>query len=427
MARYLNASEVFQVLRAVDIEMVEVRVIASAVERFAADLSLANWTQAHVAEGEEEKVKSLCRLLWEMFYHALIGEDWHHLEEMVHGLIDGDAHGHGDVNATQPPSTHGEEGHGHGGHHGEDVNHIEALEEVNVTFSLLFQLSTLDVEEARQCVQDSKLSSAVAAAVAVEHAKAYFDGIVPALGKFKGCSRGLNLDYQLYDSRADTGSALEGVLQGALMSNDVVRDFSQGIENSKGHGARTIVIGPSKSQVAIPVSILMSVLDIPVISHAATSSELSNRRRFPIFARTIPEDSQIARGMCDYFQASAFEVVALLFVQDTYGVSFRDELVERCGKVGVTVQGVFYRVGDGESVAAALTSIRKKKLNVITAAILAEVRRSKLKGFDEVREEFLGIDLKVQLTCLSKSVVILGRRTLCNVVRPCELCSVCVN
>ena len=358
---YLNGSAVLYKFAAVNGTHEDVEHAKHEVEALVVSLQLSALVQAEMGRESgdhlQDELQRIADTLLEVFYLVYSGTHAHEVEHRLASLF----------SATAPPTTD------HGHEHGKEEEH-GAEDNLNVTFSLLFQLSGVGKDGVQRKAVDSKLAAAVAAVVAVEHARAYFGGVVPALGgEGEGnCSKAVRLGYELFDSRGDSGTALEGVLQGALMSNDVVRDLSASLKKENG-GGRTIVVGPSTSQVAVPVSILMNVLDIPVISHAATSTELSNRQRFPTFARTIPADSHIARSMCDFFKASAFNVVAVLFVQDSYGLSLRDELIKSCAAVDVKIESFVYRTADQASVHAALQRIKERRLNVVTAAILAEV------------------------------------------------------
>uniref|UniRef100_A0A1I8G4Q9 G_PROTEIN_RECEP_F3_4 domain-containing protein n=1 Tax=Macrostomum lignano TaxID=282301 RepID=A0A1I8G4Q9_9PLAT len=59
------------------------------------------------------------------------------------------------------------------------------------------------------------------------------------------------------------------------------------------------VVGGAYSQVSIQVANLLRMFALPQISYASTSSALSDKTRFGLFARTVPPDTEQARALAD--------------------------------------------------------------------------------------------------------------------------------
>ncbi|PFX25788.1 Metabotropic glutamate receptor [Stylophora pistillata] len=78
------------------------------------------------------------------------------------------------------------------------------------------------------------------------------------------------------------------------------------------------VIGPSDSGTAVLVASLMQVARIPLISHSATSSELSSPQ-YRHFFRTASLDGQQASAMADIIERFNWSYVAAVAMVDSYG------------------------------------------------------------------------------------------------------------
>ena len=78
------------------------------------------------------------------------------------------------------------------------------------------------------------------------------------------------------------------------------------------------VIGPTDSGSAVVVGSLLEVAGIPVISHSATSKELSSPL-YRHFFRTAPPDSQQANAMADVIQYFNWSYVTVVAMDDSYG------------------------------------------------------------------------------------------------------------
>ena len=78
------------------------------------------------------------------------------------------------------------------------------------------------------------------------------------------------------------------------------------------------VVGPTDSGSAVLVASLLQVASIPVISHSATSNELSSPQ-YRHFFRTAPPDGQQASAMADIIQYFNWSYIAAVTMDDSYG------------------------------------------------------------------------------------------------------------
>ena len=80
----------------------------------------------------------------------------------------------------------------------------------------------------------------------------------------------------------------------------------------------TMLIGPYDSASAVQIGSLLSVANIPIISFAASSDELSSAQ-YRYFLRTVPPDRQQARVQADLFEHFRWTYVGTVALDDSYG------------------------------------------------------------------------------------------------------------
>ncbi|KAL9954461.1 hypothetical protein ACROYT_G042002 [Oculina patagonica] len=101
---------------------------------------------------------------------------------------------------------------------------------------------------------------------------------------------------------------------------------SSGVDNetvsccslSKDSAPVSMLIGPYDSASAVQIGSLLSVENIPIISFAATSDELSSAQ-FRYFLRTVPPDRQQARVQADLLEHFKWKYVGTVALGDSYG------------------------------------------------------------------------------------------------------------
>ena len=64
-------------------------------------------------------------------------------------------------------------------------------------------------------------------------------------------------------------------------------------------------------------------LQIPQISYASTSTELSDKTRFEYFSRVVPPDNRQAQAMVQVVRALGWKYVSTVAVQGDYGEKVR--------------------------------------------------------------------------------------------------------
>lgn len=79
------------------------------------------------------------------------------------------------------------------------------------------------------------------------------------------------------------------------------------------------VVGPYSSSVALQVSNLLGLFQVPHISYGATSPLLSDKNRFKFFVRTVPSDAVRARALVDLLLINGTKYVSVVYSDDEFG------------------------------------------------------------------------------------------------------------
>mmetsp|Transcript_16726 Transcript_16726/g.46744 ORF Transcript_16726/g.46744 Transcript_16726/m.46744 type:complete len:1275 (-) Transcript_16726:82-3906(-) len=98
------------------------------------------------------------------------------------------------------------------------------------------------------------------------------------------------------------------------------------------------LIGPSRSEVAIPVATLGHVLHWPQVSFGAASAALGNTDQFQYFSRTTPTSASTSRAMAGIMRHYKWDHAAVVFPNDEWGVDFMSKLQESINHLNMQVQ-----------------------------------------------------------------------------------------
>lgn len=117
------------------------------------------------------------------------------------------------------------------------------------------------------------------------------------------------------------------------------------------------VVGTGNSRSSILVSNLLEVEDIPLISYAATSDELSSSA-YPSFFRTVPPDRFQSKVMADIAHEFKWRYVAAIAQDDAYGRSGIEFLQKHTKPLGICIAYEnYFPANEGEQ--------RRKKIETI--------------------------------------------------------------
>ena len=97
------------------------------------------------------------------------------------------------------------------------------------------------------------------------------------------------------------------------------------------------IVGPETSAISVIVSKITQIYQIPLVSHWATSNELSNKARFPFFLRTVPPDQLQAGVIVDLLLHFGWDYIAVVYTVDSYGIHGTHELVSQAENNGICI------------------------------------------------------------------------------------------
>uniref|UniRef100_A0A4W6C940 G-protein coupled receptors family 3 profile domain-containing protein n=1 Tax=Lates calcarifer TaxID=8187 RepID=A0A4W6C940_LATCA len=126
----------------------------------------------------------------------------------------------------------------------------------------------------------------------------------------------VTLGYSLYDN---CGALVIGFRAALVLSSGQEEQFLLQ-ENCLGTPPVVGIVGDSYSTFSIATSNVLGLFRLPMVSHFATCSCLSNRQRFPSFFRTIPSDAFQVRAMIQILKRFGWTWAGLLVSDDDYGL-----------------------------------------------------------------------------------------------------------
>lgn len=150
------------------------------------------------------------------------------------------------------------------------------------------------------------------------------------------------------------------------------------------------ILGASRSSISVPTAIVSSLRDYPQISFSATSSQLDDKSQFPQFGRTIPSDDGTAFVLLRLLATWDVRHLAVLHVDDSYGVAFAEAIQLLAPKFSMTVRSVNINVvpNDG-AVSIAVNQLKETQFTYVFAVvtrsdtldrIMIEAHRQRIAG-----------------------------------------------
>ncbi|KTF95366.1 hypothetical protein cypCar_00031723 [Cyprinus carpio] len=125
----------------------------------------------------------------------------------------------------------------------------------------------------------------------------------------------ITLGYHLYDNCVMLGMAFRAAMS---LSSGTEESFPN--LNCTGPPPVIGIVGDASSTPSIAISSVMGLFRVPIVSHYATCSCLSDRKKYPSFFRTIPSDAFQVRAMVQILRHFEWTWVGLLYSDDDYGI-----------------------------------------------------------------------------------------------------------
>lgn len=136
--------------------------------------------------------------------------------------------------------------------------------------------------------------------------------------------RNITLGVQVHDTCSSETKALDKAL-----------NFISGRLSSSSLGPSVVgVIGASYSSVSIQIAHLLRLFQIPQISFDSTSVELSDKKKFEYFSRTVPHDGFQAKAIVDVARYFNWTYISAVYSDDTYGIHGMDALRKESKRAG---------------------------------------------------------------------------------------------
>ncbi|XP_028681612.2 extracellular calcium-sensing receptor-like [Erpetoichthys calabaricus] len=185
------------------------------------------------------------------------------------------------------------------------------------------------------------------------------------------------LGYKIYDVCRDIHLTLRSTM--ALLSgdeNNLLQDDSC-IKLS----IVPAIIGPSTSSPAVAISTTLGPFSIPVISHAASCSCLSNKKLFPYFFRTALSDYHQSVAMAQLAKYFGWTWVGAIRNDDDYGNYGMATFVEAAQTEGICVEysEAIHRTYPREKILRVVDIIKLSSSKVIIAFLTVNVFEILLK------------------------------------------------
>ncbi|XP_041120314.1 extracellular calcium-sensing receptor-like isoform X2 [Polyodon spathula] len=176
---------------------------------------------------------------------------------------------------------------------------------------------------------------------------------------------GVSLGYTIYDACGSIQLAIRAAL--ALINGPGKDTFSDKscTKSSTAHA----IIAQSGSSPTIGVATAVGPFHIPVISHFATCSCLSNKNEYPSFFRTIPSDYYQSRALAQLVKHFGWTWVGTIRSDNDYGNSGMATFVKAARQEGVCIEysEAIYRTYPREKIVKTVDTIKKSSSKVIVA------------------------------------------------------------
>ncbi|XP_036934382.1 extracellular calcium-sensing receptor-like [Acanthopagrus latus] len=176
---------------------------------------------------------------------------------------------------------------------------------------------------------------------------------------------GITLGYQIHDSCASVPLAMQVTFQ---LSNGLDPVFYTS-ENCSQSGMVMAIIGESGSTPSISMSRIISLFDIPQVSHFATCACLSDKQQYPSFFRTIPSDKFQADALAKLIKHFGWTWIGAVRSDSDYGNNGMASFLDAAQKEGICVEysESFYRTHPRSRIQRVADVIRRSTSTVIVA------------------------------------------------------------
>ena len=129
------------------------------------------------------------------------------------------------------------------------------------------------------------------------------------------------------------GTIIYDTCRSPTISADRTKDFIQlTLSQPESDGELAGIIGPFVSGNSKIVGSFLRVFEIPQISYASLSVELSNKDIYNYFFRTVPPDSFFAEALAELLEKLGWNYVSLIYSKGTYSETGAQEVMKALAK-----------------------------------------------------------------------------------------------
>ncbi|XP_056334345.1 extracellular calcium-sensing receptor [Danio aesculapii] len=144
---------------------------------------------------------------------------------------------------------------------------------------------------------------------------------------------GVSLGYKIYDS---CGSVAQAIFSGMALMNGYEETLSD--TSCSTPPAVHAIVGESNSSPTIGLASVVGPFSLPLISHFATCSCLSNRKRYRTFFRTIPSDYYQSRALAQLVKHFGWTWVGTVRSRSDYGNNGIATFEEAAKQEGICIE-----------------------------------------------------------------------------------------
>ncbi|XP_066565580.1 extracellular calcium-sensing receptor-like [Amia ocellicauda] len=143
----------------------------------------------------------------------------------------------------------------------------------------------------------------------------------------------VSLGFKIYDACGSTTLGIRAAM-------DLVNGQEDTIESDQSCNKPSIpaIIGQSESSTTIGIATTVGSFHIPVVSHFATCSCLSDRKKFPTFFRTIPSDYHQSRALAQLVKHFGWTWVGAIRSDSDYGNSGMETFINTGQQEGICIE-----------------------------------------------------------------------------------------
>ncbi|XP_022106755.1 metabotropic glutamate receptor 1-like [Acanthaster planci] len=127
----------------------------------------------------------------------------------------------------------------------------------------------------------------------------------------------------------------ESIVASQALSMVGVIESEDGASAPPGTGQFIGILGAAGSTSNIATALVTTVYEIPVVAYKGSTSELSNKRRFPYFLRTWPSANLQVGAIVDILLEFNWSYVGLIYSVNSYGIHGAQEIQSLAEKSGI--------------------------------------------------------------------------------------------